>query len=314
MLPTDEEGHTSLLEVKNLSKRFGDREAVRGVSFGISRGQIVGLLGPNGAGKTTTIGMIAGVVPPSGGAISVGGSDVASARARIGLVPQRIALYPTLSARENLQFFGEVHGMSRARLDERIEVLLTLAGLASRQSESVDNFSGGMKRRLNLVCGLVHEPDVVLLDEPTVGVDPQSRERIYDAVKELCARGLAMLLTTHYLEEAERLCDRLAVMDEGRIVAEGTIDELIHDYDEAPSVEVELERAPGDRVRSEFEAHQAHKLGDCRYHVVATSPEKWLPELLSHLAAEGNAVRDLKVHRPNLGDVFLRLTGKELRD
>jgi ABC-2 type transport system ATP-binding protein len=314
MSASDGEGDASVLEILDLSKHFGDREAVRGLSLQISRGEIVGLLGPNGAGKTTTIGMIAGVVAPSGGTIKLGGFDVASTRERIGLVPQRIALYPTLTARENLEFFGEIHGISRARLEERIESLLALAGLAPRQSESVANFSGGMKRRLNLVCALVHEPDFLLLDEPTVGVDPQSRERIYEAIEELSAKGLALLLTTHYLEEAERLCDRLAVMDEGRIVAEGTIDELILDYNEAPSVEIELEKAAGDRVRSELETHQAHVLGDRRYRVVGTSPEKWLPDLLTHLAAESNAVRDLKVHRPNLGDVFLRLTGKELRD
>jgi ABC-2 type transport system ATP-binding protein len=219
-----------VLEVSDLKKSHGERAAVREVSFSIRAGEIFGLLGPNGAGKTTTIGMIASTVVPTGGEVRVLGRSATSQRSatkkHLGLVPQRICLYPPLTAEENLLFFGRMYGLGQSHLAERVEALLQLAGLTDRRHDRVSTFSGGMQRRLNLACGLVHEPQLLLLDEPTVGIDPQSRERIFTAVEKLAASGMAVLYTTHYMEEAERLCHQIAIMDEGRFVAEGSVTEL----------------------------------------------------------------------------------------
>jgi linearmycin/streptolysin S transport system ATP-binding protein len=308
---------TPVLEVSDLSKRYGDREAVRSLSFHVSPGEIFGLLGPNGAGKTTTIGMIAGVVPPGDGTIRVSGEDTARGRRslrKLGLVPQSVALYPALTAKENLAFFGRIYGLSRTVLAPRIDALLELAGLAGRCDEAISDFSGGMKRRLNLACALVHEPALLLLDEPTVGVDPQSRERIYDAMRELASNGLALLLTTHYLEEAERLCDRLAIMDEGRIVAEGTVRELCALTGKEPTVEVFLSSVPGADLQKKLADLGAWVCEPTSYRILGAGAEKLLPELLALVASEGSVVEELRMHRPNLGDAFLHLTGKALRD
>jgi ABC-2 type transport system ATP-binding protein len=307
-----------VLEVRELSKRFRDREAVRPLSFQLSRGEIFGLLGPNGAGKTTTIGMIAGVLRPSGGSVRILGADaVASGRSvlrNLGLVPQTVALYPALTAAENLRFFGNLYGVSGERLEARVEHLLDVAGLSARRGEPVSDFSGGMKRRLNLVCALVHEPALLLLDEPTAGVDPQSRERIYEALAGLAGEGLALLLTTHYLEEAERLCHRLAILDEGRVAAEGTVEHLRALAGEEPTVTIVLARAPGAELAVRLAAREAIAEDSRRFHLQSAGAEKLLPEILALAAAEGNEVEELLLHRPNLGDVFLRLTGKALRD
>ena len=307
-----------VLEVSNLSKRFRDREAVRSLSFQLSPGEIFGLLGPNGAGKTTTIGMIAGVLRPTAGSIRILGADtVASGRSvlrSLGLVPQTVALYPALTAEENLRFFGNLYGLSRDRLEARVGHLLELAGLSARKNEPVAEFSGGMKRRLNLVCALVHEPALLLLDEPTAGVDPQSRERIYEALAALAKEGLALLLTTHYLEEAERLCHRIAILDEGRVAAEGTVAQLRALAGEKPTVTIVVARPPGAELAAKLAEREAISEDPRRFHLQSAGAEKLLPELLALAAAEGNEVEELLLHRPNLGDVFLRLTGKALRD
>ena len=236
--------HTPILEVANLSKSYGDRQAVREVSFDIGAGEIFGLLGPNGAGKTTTIGMLASIIPASQGEVRITGRAAAGARNKLGLVPQKLCLYPSLTAEEHLTFFGRMYGLARVDLRERVEYLLDLAGLGARRGDRVATYSGGMQRRLNLACGLVHEPELLLLDEPTVGVDPQTRERIFAAVEQLAARGMAIIYTTHYMEEAERLCHRLAIMDEGRFIAEGTVEELARLTGEGGSVVVAFGSAP----------------------------------------------------------------------
>ncbi|HLE70044.1 MAG TPA: ABC transporter ATP-binding protein [Vicinamibacteria bacterium] len=307
-----------VLEVRELSKRFRDREAVRSLSFQLSPGEIFGLLGPNGAGKTTTIGMIAGVLRPTAGSIRILGADtVASGRSvlrRLGLVPQTVALYPALTAEENLRFFGNLYGLPREHLEARVGHLLELAGLSARKNEPVAEFSGGMKRRLNLVCALVHEPALLLLDEPTAGVDPQSRERIYEALAALAREGLALLLTTHYLEEAERLCHRIAILDEGRVAAEGTVAHLRALAGEKPTVTIVVARPPGAELAAKLAEREAISEDPRRFHLQSAGAEKLLTELLALAAAEGNEVEELLLHRPNLGDVFLRLTGKALRD
>jgi len=219
-----------MLRVNNLRKTFGDLVAVDDVSFALERGQLVGLLGPNGAGKTTTVSIIAGLVTPDRGEVLVGGQrlkgDTDPSKRRIGLVPQDLALYDELSARSNLRFFGALYDLKGAALDRAIASALELVELSDRARDLVKTFSGGMKRRLNLAAGLLHDPDILLLDEPTVGVDPQSRNAIFDNLEVLKGRGKALLYTTHYMEEAERLADRIIVIDHGKVVADDTLDGL----------------------------------------------------------------------------------------
>ena len=216
-----------MLDVEQLSKRFGSRTAVDAISFGIGRGETVGLLGPNGAGKTTTIAMISGISKPDGGEVRLDGvsvvRDADALKRRVGLVPQDLALYEELSAWANLQLFGGLYGLGARQLRQRAEAALALVGLADRSGERVGSFSGGMKRRLNIAGALLHDPDLLLLDEPTVGVDPQSRNAIFDNLEELKRRGKTLLYTTHYMEEAERLCDRVLILDHGRILADDTV-------------------------------------------------------------------------------------------
>jgi ABC-2 type transport system ATP-binding protein len=216
-----------MLEIRNLRKSFGDLLAVNDVSFSLRPGELVGLLGPNGAGKTTTVSMISGLVTPDKGEVLIGGEalrgDTDPKKRQLGLVPQDLALYEELSARANLRFFGALYNLSGKALNDAIDAALTLVGLADRHRDLVSTFSGGMKRRLNLAAGLLHDPDILLLDEPTVGVDPQSRNAIFDNLEALKARGKALLYTTHYMEEAERLADRVVIIDHGRVIAEDTV-------------------------------------------------------------------------------------------
>jgi ABC-2 type transport system ATP-binding protein len=216
-----------VLTISSLHKSYGSTPAVDGVSFSVDRGHLVGLLGPNGAGKTTTVSMIAGLVTPDRGAVTIDGvklaGDTDPVKRRIGLVPQDLALYDELSAGANLRLFGSLYALSGQALDRAITAALTLVGLADRVADKVKTYSGGMKRRLNLAAGLLHDPDILLLDEPTVGVDPQSRNAIFDNLEQLKARGKALLYTTHYMEEVERLADRIVVMDHGRVLADDTL-------------------------------------------------------------------------------------------
>jgi ABC-2 type transport system ATP-binding protein len=223
-----------MLRVENLSKRYGQRVAVNAISFSIEQGETVGLLGPNGAGKTTAIAMISGIARPDSGDVSLGGVSVTqnanALKRRVGLVPQDLALYEELSAWANLQLFGGLYGLGAAQLRPRAEAALTLVGLADRSKDRVNTFSGGMKRRLNIAAALLHDPDLILLDEPTVGVDPQSRNAIFDNLEELKRRGKTLLYTTHYMEEAERLCDRVLILDHGRILANDTVSHFKQQY------------------------------------------------------------------------------------
>jgi ABC-2 type transport system ATP-binding protein len=231
----------TVVEAHDLRKTFGDREAVCGVSLTIRGGEIYGLLGPNGAGKSTTINMLATYLMPTSGTATVAGMPVtAGARVKrvIGIVPQEIALYDDMTAAENMHFFGEIYGITGDALRTRTTELLTLVGLNDRRDDKVSEYSGGMKRRLNLAVSVIHNPHFLMLDEPTVGVDPQSREALFELTEKLRDDGMAILYTTHYMEEAERLCDRIAIMDEGQIVAQGTLEELLA-HQTAPPVRVE---------------------------------------------------------------------------
>ncbi len=232
----------------DLARRFGDLEAVRGISLRIAAGETFGLLGPNGAGKTTTLSMLSTLLPPSSGEAEVFGAslvhEVERVRRWVGLAPQQISLYPELTAEENLLFFARLHGVAAAQARERADALLEMVGLGHRRHDRVRIYSGGMQRRLNLACSLVHEPRLLLLDEPTAGVDPQSRENLFEAVRSVAAQGTTVIYTTHYMEEAERLCDRIAILDGGQIIAAGTLPELMEliDAEEPVRVVPKLER------------------------------------------------------------------------
>lgn len=309
-----------LLVCDDLRKRYGERTAVDGVSFSIARGETYGLLGPNGAGKTTTISMVCGLLQRDGGAVTVAGQgvdiDAVEAKSAIGYVPQDLAIYPDLSARENLRFFGKLQRMSGKALDERVDAVLELTGLTERADDATDDYSGGMKRRLNIGVGLLHEPQLLVLDEPTVGVDPQSRNAILEAVDDLRQGGMSILYTTHYMEEAERLCDRIAVIDEGRILAEGTRQELV-------SMVGQMDRVNLAATGTLAEAAEALKgiarvedviSADGTIEITAEGARTLLPEIISVAAAAGAEVTSVEVTEPDLEAVFLHLTGKALRD
>ena len=309
-----------VLDVQGLRKRYGQLEAVRGVSFQIHEGETYGLLGPNGAGKTTTISMVCGLLSRDAGEVTVNGRPIdtgaVAAKAAIGVVPQDLAIYPDLSARENLDFFGRLYGLSGAKLRERSDACLELVGLADRAKERTDRFSGGMKRRLNIAIGLLHSPRLLLLDEPTVGVDPQSRNAILESVAALSREGMAVLYTTHYMEEAERLCDRVGIIDAGEIRAEGTRRELVELVGQQDQVrltatgDLEAAAAAGRTVSGVSGA----AVVDGRVEFVVADAGAALPSLLAKVASAGVSVRSVELVEPDLEAVFLHLTGRALRD
>ena len=309
-----------VLRCEGLRKRFGVRQAVDGVTFEIRRGETYGLLGPNGAGKTTTISMACGILGRDGGTVLVDGRPVdigtVEAKGAIGYVPQDLAIYPDLTARENLLFFGRLYGLGGAALAKRIDAVLELVDLRDRARERTEQYSGGMKRRLNIAIGLLHEPRLLILDEPTVGVDPQSRNAILTSVEALREAGMGILYTTHYMEEAERLCHRVGIIDEGRIIAEGTRRELVALVGAVDRIElaavgdlrgvaVELETVDGVREVTPR---------DGGIELLVVDARRLLPRLLETMGHDGATVRSVEVVEPDLEAVFLHLTGKALRD
>jgi len=309
-----------MFQVEKLVKRFGEIRAVDGISFEIRKGELYGLLGPNGAGKTTTMSMLSGLLRPDEGRILFDGMDLAldpiAVKARLGIVPQETALYENLTGRENLRFWGGLYGLSGKQLDQAVDRVLDQVGLSSRARDPVKTYSGGMKRRLNLGMGLVHSPHAVLMDEPTVGIDVQARLNILEAVRQVVASGATVLYTTHYLEEAESLCDRIGIMDHGRILAEGTLDEL--------------KRRVGNKeivsVRGSFDAEAAKARLVTTPGVLAVSAEpgklvlsvdgsgRAAVELLAGVLSSGMQVEGVSIQPPSLNSLFLDLTGRELRD
>ena len=306
----------NILTVSGARKRYGSVQALDGASFELRTGELLALLGPNGAGKTTLIRAMSGRVRLDGGEIRVFDQPVAAGRTPrvLGIVPQELAVYSLLTARENLEGFGRLHGLAGAELSKQVDWALERTGLADRASEPVKQFSGGMRRRLNIACGILHHPRIVLLDEPTVGVDPQSRDRIYVTLAELAAEGVSLLLTTHHLEEAEARCSRTVIIDHGRVIASGTLPELVDQTvgrhrlvtlrlnaplatDQIPRLRVEIDPADARQVRA-------------RMTDVATD----LPPLLDGIRAAGGAVDDVEVRGPSLQAVFIHLTGRELRE
>ncbi len=309
-----------VLICRDLRKRFGELEAVKGVSFEIAAGETYGLLGPNGAGKTTTISIVCGLLEPDGGEVIVAGRELTThsvdEKAAIGYVPQELAIYPDLNARENLQFFARLYGMSSATAKTRVDEVLGVIGLADRAREQTKNFSGGMQRRLNIGIGLLHRPKLLILDEPTVGVDPQSRNAILESIEQLSGAGMAVLYTTHYMEEAERLCDRIGIVDLGELKAEGTRAELVAMVGEHDRISLEGtgNLAAAADAAGKLEAVQAASVQDHGIELIVDSARGLLPELLATVAQHGVAVSSVEVSEPNLEAVFLHLTGRALRD
>ena len=280
-----------MIRIENVRKQFGSTIALQDLSLQVQAGEIFGLLGPNGAGKSTTMSLLTGLAAPDAGSVRVLGGDPrdAALRARIGLAPQSLALYENLSGRENIEFFARMFGLRGTRLAQRVDVALDFVQLADRQHDRAGTYSGGMQRRLNLAAAIVHEPELILLDEPTAGVDPQSRNALFDNVLALKAAGRTIVYTTHYMEEVERLCDRVAIIDHGRVLAVDTVPALLRAHAPRPLLVIERE---GGETRIETE-----------------DP---LAEL--NLAAAAGAVRSFHVERPRLEQVFLHLTGRSLRD
>ena len=310
----------ALLRCEGLVRRFGERTAVDGVGFVVAPGETYGLLGPNGAGKTTTIRMVCGLLDPDAGDVTVDGETIdrsnVAARSAIGFVPQDVALYPDLSAVENLRFFGRLYGLAHRELDDRVAEVLELVALSDRAEDRVESFSGGMKRRLNIAAGLVHRPRLLVLDEPTVGVDPQSRHAILESVQALGATGMAVLYTTHYMEEAERICDRVGIIDRGRLIAEGTRRELVAQIAEHDHVRLsgtgDLAVVARDCATVEGVA-SAIVTGDA-LDVVVLEGRRFLPRVIEIAERLGVTLNSIEVTEPDLESVFLHLTGTALRE
>jgi ABC-2 type transport system ATP-binding protein len=308
---------TRMLEASDLWKSFGDRTAVAGVSLGVKAGETLGLLGPNGAGKSTTVAMLCGLLRPDRGEVRVAGQPMAGEasplKRRIGVAPQELALYEDLSALANLELFGALYGLAGGKLRERSRAALALVGLADRAKDKPASFSGGMKRRLNIACALVHDPDVLLLDEPTVGVDPQSRNAIFENLEDLRRAGKALVYTTHYMEEAERLCDRVVIVDHGRVIASGTVPELHDLLPAAQTLEIDVE-GEVDLVRLEEETGLAPARANGRLTLPVPDLAAGAAKVLAELSRQGIRTRAIGSGRASLEAVFLALTGHELRD
>jgi len=336
----------AIVEVSGLVKRFGELTAVGGVSFSIEQGEIFGLLGPNGAGKTTTISMISCLLAPDEGDATVAGHSISrdslGVRRALGVVPQEIALYPTLTAAENLRFWGRMYGLGGTALEEAVAYGLAMAGLEDKARVRVETFSGGMKRRINIAAGILHRPQVLLMDEPTVGIDPQSRNHILETVRGLNREGMTVVYTSHYMEEVETLCDRVAIVDQGRVIAQGTLQELralVGDEDRirislggaSTPTETEDEPVEGDAEQTEEAVHSPEieaaleavrrLAGVSRAELVGTTLEvlardgaKALGPVVEAIGRSGAHLRSIEVVEPNLESVFLHLTGRGLRD
>jgi ABC-2 type transport system ATP-binding protein len=309
-----------VLVCSELRKAYGELQAVDGVSFTVAEGETYGLLGPNGAGKTTAISMVVGILARDAGEVRIDGEPLTPSRvrvkSRIGYVPQELALYPDLTGRENLRFFARLYGLSGRQASGRADEVLDIVGLADRAGDLVKEYSGGMKRRLNIGAGLLHRPRLLVLDEPTAGVDPQSRNAILESVERLAGEGIAVLYTTHYMEEAERLCDRVGIIDLGKLRAEGTRRELVSLVGERDRISLE---ATGDvpaavAAAAKLPGVQPAEAGDARIELLVEDASTALPAILTAVTANGAAVRSVSIAEPNLEAVFLHLTGKALRD
>lgn len=310
-----------MIEVKNLTKTYNNVTAVEDVSLYLEEGESVGLLGPNGAGKSTAISMISTLLPPTKGTITYNGRDALKhpeeLRAVLGVVPQDIALYQELSAYENMKFFGRVYGLRGDKLKKKIQEVLELVGLTERQKDPVRTYSGGMKRRINIAVSLMHDPEVLIMDEPTVGIDPQSRNYILDMIRDFNReRGLTVLYTSHYMEEVEKLCDRVYIMDYGQIIAAGTKDELksILSNEELIRIKVEEPKMEFARRLEEEEGINQVVAEEAGYSLIIAKGSQLLGEIFEHAKETGVKIIGFDIESPTLEDVFLHLTGRKLRN
>jgi len=308
------------IEINDLHKEFGDIQAVRGVSLAIEAGSVFSLLGPNGAGKSTTISVISGLLRPTRGDAAVLGHSITKsplkAKSNIGVVPQDIALYEDLTARENLSFWGSMYGLRGAELTQRVDAILELAELTDRQKDKVEKYSGGMKRRLNIGVALLHKPRIVIMDEPTVGIDPQSRRKILDSVKALNREGMTVLYTTHYMEEAQELSDKIAIMDKGEVIAQGTHEELVRIVGELDRIELAFSTSIEQQLDawSSLPGVKSITPDTDKATLLAEDSDQVLPYLFEAAAKDHLRITSVTVHEPNLETVFLHLTGRALRE
>ena len=302
-----------MIKAENLKKRYGNVVALNDLSFEVRKAETFGLLGPNGAGKTTAIKVLCGLLKPDAGTVTLDGKTnpgLIEVRLSLGVVPQTLAIYEELSALDNLNFFGKIYGLKGQKLKERVRDCLEIAGLTQRSKDRVSKFSGGMKRRLNMVCSLLHEPPILLLDEPTVGVDPQSRNLIFDTIEEWKKQGRTIIYTTHYMEEAERLCDRVAILDHGKILDIDSVANLIKRHGGPSHIEAEFEEKPDIEKIKPFVDDKDIQIKENIIRFKTSQPM----ESLAKLNRSGFRFRTLKVQTANLEDVFLNLTGRRLRD
>ncbi len=308
------------IEIKDLYKAYDDVQAVQGVSLDIEAGTVFSLLGPNGAGKSTTISAISGLLHPDKGDALILGDSIThaplQAKAKIGVVPQEIALYEDLTARENLNFWGKMYGLKGAQLFQRVDAILEMIELSDRQKDKVEKYSGGMKRRLNIGVALLHKPQVVIMDEPTVGIDPQSRRKILDSVKELNREGMTVLYTTHYMEEAQELSDKIAIMDLGKVIAQGSHEELVRIVGELDRIELTFSTSIEDHLGTWAALPGVRNVSPDtdKATLLVEDSDRVLPLLFEAAAKDGLRITSVTVHEPNLETVFLHLTGRALRE
>jgi ABC-2 type transport system ATP-binding protein len=310
----------SYIELKNISKRYGDRKAVDNVSLRIEKGELFGLLGPNGAGKSTAISMMTTLTVPDTGEITIQGFNT---RARsmevkkiLGLVPQEIALYPTLTARENLSFWGRMYGLGGSELKQRVEEVLEIAGLQDRAKHRIDTYSGGMKRRINIAAAMLHKPEILIMDEPTVGIDPQSRNHILETVLKLNKEGITVIYTSHYMEEVEFLCSRIAIMDLGKVIAEGSREELRKLVGDRDTIHISVSNISGRILDSIRDLQGVNEVSteQNKVSIIAREADTVLARIISIFDSARCKIHAVNVEQTNLESVFLHLTGRALRD
>lgn len=310
----------SLVKIENLVKKYDTNTAVKGISFNIEKGEVFGLLGPNGAGKSTTISMLCGLLKPTSGNIFIEDKDALKnpmvVKKIMGLVPQDIALYPTLTAKENLYFFGRMYNLSGKYLKERVNEVLKIAGLTDRKDDKIKDYSGGMKRRINIAAALLHNPKILIMDEPTVGIDPQSRNHILESVKKLNEEGMTIIYTSHYMEEVEYLCSRIGIVDHGNLIALGSKEELKSSVKSDEKIELELSQilpAAVSKIK-EVKGIKAVVIDDKKVIINTDGNKDILPSLIKLFFSMNIKILSVKVEEPNLESVFLSLTGRALRD
>ena len=309
-----------LLIVKNLSKKYKAIQAVDNISFAVNKGEVLGLLGPNGAGKSTTISMISTLLKPDQGEIFYKDKEIIKnpkeIQKNLGYVPQEIALYPMLTGKENMDFWGRAYGLKGDDLKASIEEVSEIIGIKERLSDKVKNYSGGMKRRLNIGVALLHRPELIIMDEPTVGIDPQSRKHILDTVLDLNKKGITVIYTSHYMEEVEYLCNRICIMDKGKIIAEGTKEELLKNLDEKRDIHLKLERIDEEIMGAISKLEGVKTVKKENDHIVITVifSNNIFKKLIEEITNQGGNIISIDIQEPNLESVFLKLTGRELRD